>query len=132
MEDISIVPASFAMDPVRSPTIFLHDRHIQRMKPGVNMSTLALDFVIQHVMPPLIRPDLIIGSSNSLPYFVENNNKTLVASSSNSTNSRSIQRMREKYQYYSTKRFQFLAAICSDKHFFAVDVTFDIDDATIF
>jgi hypothetical protein len=102
------------------------------LQPGKHLSTVAVDFIIQHAMQPVIRQLLIFGSSNAMPFFVENNKKTLVASSTNSSNSRSIQRLRDKYRHYSSSRFQFLAAICIQPHFFAVDVTFDIRKESIF
>ena len=45
---------------------------------------------------------------------------------------RSVSRMRESYSAYSKGRYRFLAATCSQAHFFVVDVTFNLEHSRIF
>jgi hypothetical protein len=81
-------------------------------------------------MKPIISPDLLIGASDSMGFF-ERVNKRRVDSSDKSE-ARSVQRIRQRYRPYCSKRFQFLAANCTNDHFFVVQVIFDIREDTIF
>jgi hypothetical protein len=60
------------------------------------------------------------------------NRKTIGSPPIAAADAKTVQRTRYKYGPYCFNRCQFLAAVCSHNHFFAVDVAFDITTKTFF
>jgi hypothetical protein len=83
-------------------------------------------------MKDIIRQEVIIGTSIAMSFFETVNNKTVPPLSMNVGHHTSVQRMRDKMRQYSSNRFHFLAANCTDHHFFAINVKFDIRNEAIF
>jgi SWIM zinc finger/MULE transposase domain/Ulp1 protease family, C-terminal catalytic domain len=125
-ESLPLVP--FANDPVRTPGILpLTTDQIAALNGPHFLSTALIDFILQQTLKDTIPPNLLIGSSNSMSFLELSNNKI-----NDSSNTQSIARMRHSYFPYSLDRFRFLAATCTEAHFFVVDVTFDIRSDNIF
>jgi hypothetical protein len=113
----------FASDPVRSDPLSVSQEVIQAFFGPHFLSMALVDFILQNALKDEIRPDLLIGISNSMPWFKMMNDKK---------DPEEVLRLREKYRPYSSGRFQFLVANCHLNHFICLQVTFDIGTETIF
>lgn len=125
--------APFANDPVRSTgSLTVNGQQVQDLQGPSFLSTALVDFLLQQVLKDTISPNVLIGSSNSMSFFEISNNKVNDQRLQDATTKRSISRIREAYQPYSQHSFRFLAANCTQSHFFVVDVTFDIQHESVF
>lgn len=64
--------------------------------------------------------------------FFEIANEKYRKCTSDHTAQRSVRRMQQGYSHYSSQQYRFVAATCSQAHFFVVDVTFDLRHTDIF
>jgi hypothetical protein len=126
------LPSPFAMDPVRTSVRSLSTEHIQLLHGPHHLSTALIDYLLHHGLKDKLHQNLLIGTSNSTALFDVMNQKTIGSAPTNNANSKTVQRARDKYRPYCFNRFQFLTAVCSHNHFFAVDVAFDTTTETIF
>jgi len=126
-------PVPFANDPYRGPPLSLDDDLIRPLsldhRPTGRddehyLSTALIDYFIQRGMPTDLASHFLVGSTNAYSYFETLNRQNLEGKTAVS--------LRQKYQFYSFNEFRFVAANCSHKHFFVIDVTFDINRPKIF
>ena len=123
-------PAPFANDPVRGPSLPLSADVIQPLLGPNFLSTALVDYMLQSAMKDSISDNILIGSANAFSFFEIMNKKTL--KSSTKSDARTVRHMRERYRFYSFKKLHFLAANCSNSHFFVIKVIFDIQSEEIF
>lgn len=123
-------PAPFANDPVRGPPLPLSADVIQPLLGPNFLSTALVDYMLQSAMKDSISDNILIGSANAFSFFEIMNKKTL--KSSTKSDARTVRHVRERYRFYSFKKFHFLAANCSNSHFFVIKVIFDIQSEEIF
>ena len=115
----------FVNDPVRTlGTLPLSTDQIADLDGPNFLSTPLVDFILQQLLKDSIPQHVLIGSSNSMSFLELANSKV---KDGTYPLQRSVSRMRESYSAYSKGRYRFLAATCSQAHFFVVDVTFNLE-----
>ena len=120
--------SGFADDPTRGPSLSVSKSHLQALAGPNFLSTVLIDYLLQHALKERITSDLLIGTSNTMTFFETMNQNQ----PTNQTDSRSIGRRRRKYITYSFNRYRFLAANCTNGHFIVIHVSFDLRQPNVF
>lgn len=127
---VEIPVRAFANDPVRSPRRRVPAEDVCDLKDNNFLTTALLDYIIGYGMPKDIPDEVLIGSSNSMQYFELMNTKDI--NSNNKTDAKIAQTLRRKYQFYSLRRYHFMAVNCASWHFIVMSVKFDPHSTEIF
>jgi hypothetical protein len=98
--------------------------HIPTTKGGYFLSTRLVDFTLHQTMKESIPEGEVIGISLSMMYFDMMITKRVMK--------KHLDIIRQKYLPYSANRFHFLAANCTNPHFFVIQATFDGRNSAIF
>jgi hypothetical protein len=124
-------PAPFANDPLRGPILPPPPRdEIEKLNGNHFLCTSLLDYLLQCGLPTNLPDNVLIGSSNSLSWFESMNEKSDQNTSTYDADGAVI--LRRKYQFYSLRGYDFLAANCGAGHFSVVWVTFSLENEDMF
>jgi hypothetical protein len=121
---IAKTPPPFANDPLRQRWIPQPSpSDIEKLNGDNHLSTVLLDYLLQKGLPSTISDNVLIGSSNSLSWFLTQNQK----SDENHTgyDPEGAKLIRRKYQFYSLAPYQFFVTNCGHGHFTVAWVSFD-------
>jgi hypothetical protein len=124
-------PHPFLNDPhpTRSPAILLADTDIIQFNKATQLNTKVIDFLLQKSLPEHLPDNVLVGTSNSLSLMELFINKI---KSTDRSEIRSVNRIKENYLYYSIKHFHYIGINCNHNHFCVVQVGFDINKPEIF
>jgi hypothetical protein len=124
-------PIPFLCDPhqLRGPPLdVIEDEFLPLGRPAF-LSTSLIDYLLQRSLPMSLPADVLIGSSNALPYLQHYTN---LFNSTSRTDERTVRTMKRQYHYYSMRHFEFLGINCTQSHFFVIKVGFDIRRNNVF
>jgi hypothetical protein len=117
-------PVPFADDPFRGKPLSVFREDVEALNGHNFLSTRLIDFVLQRGLPNDLPAQVLITSSNSMPYF-QGMNKI-------QAESKSFRATREKYLYYGYGLYHLISVCCTKGHFFLVSLFFNLDCTQIF